>query len=215
MRRRTFAATLPVIMAAAAQAPDASREAPPSRPKVPGMLSLRSRRRVEQSPGSGKVRVSERILRWEAARTAIVVCDMWDTHTCGLSAQRVAVMAPRMNQVINAARSLGVMIVHAPSDTMQFYEGSPARRRMQLAPAASSPTPILARCPRDPAEERDFPIDDTAGGCDDPLLKKWTGPYPWTRAASRHRHHRFRRHQRQRPGDLQFLPARRHRRTLS
>jgi hypothetical protein len=52
---------------------------------------------------------------------------------------------------------------------------------MQRAPKASSPIPILARCPRDAAEERSFPIDDTAGGCDDPVLKKWTGPYPWTR----------------------------------
>jgi nicotinamidase-related amidase len=106
---------------------------------------------------------------------------MWDTHTCGLSAQRVAAMAPRMNQVVSAARSLGVMIIHAPSDTMKFYEGTAARQRMQRAPMAASSTPILARCPREPLEERNFPIDDTAGGCDDPIRKKWTGPYPWTR----------------------------------
>jgi nicotinamidase-related amidase len=105
---------------------------------------------------------------------------MWDTHTCSLSAQRVAVMAPRMNQVISAARSLGVMIVHAPSDTMKFYEGTPWRQRMQRSPLASAPTPILS-CPREPEESRNFPIDDTAGGCDDPILKKRTGPYPWTR----------------------------------
>jgi nicotinamidase-related amidase len=111
-----------------------------------------------------------------------MVCDMWDTHTCGLSAQRVEVLAPRMNQVLSAARSLGIAIVHAPSDTMKFYEGTPARRRMQLARAAPSPFPLLTRCPRDPEEERDFPIDDTAGGCDDPVVKKWNGPpYPWTR----------------------------------
>jgi nicotinamidase-related amidase len=36
-------------------------------------------------------------------------------------------------------------------------------------------------CPRDAAESRIFPIDDTEGGCDDPILKKWTGPYPWKR----------------------------------
>jgi nicotinamidase-related amidase len=93
-------------------------------------------------------------------------------------------MAPRMNQVITAARSLGVMIVHAPSDTMKFYEGTPWRRRMQQAPTAPSSSPVLARCPREPAEERGFPIDDSKGGCDDPIVKKVnesTGPYPWTR----------------------------------
>jgi hypothetical protein len=72
------------------------------------------------------------------------------------------------------------MIIHAPSDTMKFYEGTPERRRMQRAPKASSPMPIAA-CPRDKEESRMFPIDDSAGGCDDPVVKKWTGPYPWTR----------------------------------
>jgi nicotinamidase-related amidase len=153
----------------------------PNRPKVPGTLSLRARRRTDQAPGDGRARVSEQTLRWEAAQTAIIICDMWDTHTCNLSAQRVAVMAPRMNQVVSAARSLGVMIIHAPSDTMNFYEGTPWRQRMQRAPMAPSSTPVLARCPREPEESRNFPIDDTEGGCDDPIVKKWTGPYPWKR----------------------------------
>ena len=144
------------------------------RPKVPGTLSLRTRRRAENG------RVIERVARWKVAETAIVICDMWDTHTCGLSAQRVAVMAPRMNQVVSAARSLGFMIIHAPSDTMKFYEGTPARQRMQNAPKAPSAEPILNRCPREPAEERNFPIDDS-GGCDDPVITQWTGPYPWKR----------------------------------
>lgn len=164
---------------AAPQTQESGREASlPNRSKVPGTISLRARGR-SGSPGS--VRVSEKVLNWEVAKTAIIICDMWDTHTCSLSAQRVAAMAPRMNQVVSIARSLGVMIIHAPSDTMKFYEGTPQRLRMQRAPKASSPTPILTRCPRDSAEERNFPIDDTAGGCDDPVLKDWIGPYPWTR----------------------------------
>src|SRR6266849_8273353 len=181
MRRRSFLGILPGALAMAApQTVEFGREAPlPNRPKVPGTIALRARSRSAAPPGS--VRVSERVLRWEVARTAIIICDMWDTHTCNLSAQRVAAMAPRMNQVISAARSLGVMIIHAPSDTMKYYEGTPQRLRMERAPVASSHTPILTRCPRDPEEERKFPIDDTAGGCDDPILKNWTGPYPWTR----------------------------------
>jgi nicotinamidase-related amidase len=107
---------------------------------------------------------------------------MWDTHTCSLSAQRVGAIAPRMNQVVSAARSLGVAIVHAPSDTMKFYAGTPWRERMQRAPKAPSSIPILARCPREPEESRNFPIDDADGGCDDPVVKKWAGPgWPWTR----------------------------------
>jgi nicotinamidase-related amidase len=183
MRRRSFLGMLPgaVVMAAPQTTGSGRADSAPNRPKVPGTLGLHARSRVEQPAGSGQFPASERLLRWEVAQTAIIICDMWNTHTCSLSAQRVAAMAPRMNQVISASRSLGVMIIHAPSDTMKFYEGTPQRRRMQRAPMASSPVPILARCPRDTEEERNFPIDDTGGGCDDPVVKKWTGPYPWTR----------------------------------
>jgi nicotinamidase-related amidase len=180
MRRRSFLQIVPAALAATPQREQPGAEsALPNRPRVPGTLNLRTRRRG--ASGNAKGRISERVLRWEVAQTAIVICDMWDTHTCNLSAQRVAAMAPRMNQVVSAARSLGVMIVHAPSDTMKFYEGTPWRQRMQRAPTAPSSTPVLARCPREPAEERNFPIDDSGGGCDDPIVKQWTGPYPWTR----------------------------------
>jgi nicotinamidase-related amidase len=181
MRRRSFLGMLPgAVAVAASQTLRFGGETPlPNRPRVPGTMTLRARARSEESPG--RVRVSERVLRWDVAQTAIIICDMWDTHTCNLSAQRVAAMAPRMNQVISASRSLGAMIIHAPSDTMKYYEGTPQRLRMQRAPVASASIPILTRCPRDSAEERNFPIDDTAGGCDDPILKDWTGPYPWTR----------------------------------
>ena len=182
MRRRTFLQLAPGAFAAAFQL-DMGRAQPElsNRPKVPGTLNLHARKRDSLAPGNGKVRVAEQVLRWEVAQTAVIICDMWDTHTCNLSAQRVAAMAPRMNQVINAARSLGVMIVHAPSDTMKFYEGTPWRRRMQRAPTAPSSSPVLARCPREPLESKSFPIDDSKGGCDDPVVKEWTGPYPWTR----------------------------------
>jgi nicotinamidase-related amidase len=172
--RRSFLGSIPGAMLLAA--PQSAGDTIANRPKVPGTLSLRARRRTKEAGAS------EQVLKWPVARTAIIICDMWDTHTCGMSAQRVALMAPRMNQVVSAARSLGVMIIHAPSDTMNFYEGTPWRRRMRDAPMAASSFPIITRCPRVPEEEQDFPIDDSAGGCDDPIVKPETGPpYPWTR----------------------------------
>jgi len=173
--RRSFLGSIPGAMLLAA-APQSPRDSIPNRPKVPGTISLRARRRTKESGAS------EQTLLWPVARTAIIICDMWDTHTCGMSAQRVALMAPRMNQVVSVARSLGVMIIHAPSDTMKFYEGTSWRERMRKAPVAASPFPIINRCPRVPVEERDFPIDDSGGGCDDPIVKPETGPpYPWSR----------------------------------
>ena len=159
MRRRSFLVTLSAAAVGASQ----TKEAVLNRPKVPGTLNLRTRRR--------SIKVTEGTLRWDVAQTAVIICDMWDAHTCRLSAQRVAAMAPRMNQVVSTARSLGVMIVHAPSDTMKFYDGTPWRERMQRAPMAASATTILARCGREPIEERNFPIDDSAGGCDDPIAQ--------------------------------------------
>ena len=168
LNRRTF------LLSAAAGL--ASSQQLPNRPKVPGQLQLRTRRRSKAGAPT------EQLLRWPVARTAIIICDMWDTHTCGLSAQRVSALAPRMNQVINAARGHGVMIIHSPSDTMKFYENTPQRQRMKQAPTAASPFPLLNRCPRVPDEEKSFPIDDSAGGCDDPIVSKFEGPpYPWTR----------------------------------
>jgi hypothetical protein len=162
-----------MLLAAAPQSPG---DRIPNRPKVAGVLRVRARRRLKDGEAA------EQVLELPVARTAIIICDMWDAHTCGMSAQRVALMAPRMNQVVSAARSLGVMIIHSPSDTMKFYEGTPWRERMRNAPKAASPFPISNRCPRIPEEERDFPIDDSAGGCDDPIVKPETGPpYPWTR----------------------------------
>src|SRR4051794_41420434 len=98
--------TLAVGAALAAQQPDEARVA--VRPKVPGVLRLNLRERKE-----GKV--VQRTADWQAAQTAIIVCDMWDDHYCKSAAQRVGVMAPRMNRVLSAAREHGVMIIHAPS----------------------------------------------------------------------------------------------------
>jgi nicotinamidase-related amidase len=133
----------------------------------------------------GGTGATEKELRWEVAQTAIIIIDMWDTHTCLCAAQRVAAMAIRMNPIVNAARTMGVQIIHAPSDTMKYYTGWPWRIRMQQAPTAPSVIPVRAT-DRTPEEVRTFPIND---GCDDPVPNRWRGPappttrgnYPWER----------------------------------
>ncbi len=179
MYRRSFLAALPGALGLAAAQTAQLEEWQLNRPKVPGTLSLRARLRVEHPSGSGKFQVSEEVLRWEAAQTGIIICDMWDTHTCITAAQRIGVMAPRMNQVVSAARNLGVMVFHCPSDTMKYYEGRPERLRMQRAPMVPSPIPIRAT-PQD---------NSLPGGCSDPVNKRFIGPgpsttrgnYPWER----------------------------------
>ena len=42
------------------------------------------------------------------AKTAVIVCDMWDKHWCGGANKRVGEMVPRMNKVLDAARRNGM-----------------------------------------------------------------------------------------------------------
>ncbi len=141
-----------------------------NRPRVPGKLVLHLRERREEPKGSGKIKVVERTTEWNVAETAIIVCDMWDDHHCKMAAHRVGVMAPRVNQVLSAARDRGVMIIHAPSETMNIYAGTPYRTRMEQAKPARPPVPIGKRCDRDPAGEPKTLPEDTQLDCDDPEL---------------------------------------------
>jgi nicotinamidase-related amidase/type 1 glutamine amidotransferase len=129
-------------------------------------LVVHTRRRVEQN-GDWVPRDSTE--SWDPRATAVIVCDVWDAHHCLSAVRRVEEMAPRMNEVLRAARSRGVLVIHAPSGCMAAYEGHPARERARTAPtAANLPADIGAWCRRIPAEERvEYPVDQSDGGEDD------------------------------------------------
>lgn len=154
-------------------------EAAANRPKVPGTLRLNLRERREKK---GPVKPAERPADWKAAETAIVICDMWDDHYCQCCAQRVGVMAPRMNAVVSAARGHGVAIIHAPSGTMDRYAATPYRQRMQEAKPAKPPVPLMPWCHLDPDKEPPLPIDTSKQACDDPVVgaavRKYTRQHP-------------------------------------
>ena len=143
------------------------------------MLSLRLRSLVESN---GTWSVAERAAEWDLRRTAVVVCDMWDNHTCKSAAARVAELAPRANEVVTALRRRGAFIIHCPSDTMKFYEGTPQRTLARSAPKLATPE-SLRWCVLDPKREAPLPIDDSDGGCDDDPRCTYgkMPPYPWTR----------------------------------
>jgi len=116
--------------------------------------------------------VTEQVLR--ADQTAIIVCDMWDKHWSRGASERVAAMAPRMNEVLKAARAKGVTIIHCPSETMPFYQDAPARKRMIEAPRAEMPA---EQAHADPPQ----PVDSSDGGSDTgepPWHKAWTREHP-------------------------------------
>jgi nicotinamidase-related amidase/type 1 glutamine amidotransferase len=132
-------------------------------------LVLHTRSREPAARGEGPFRVKEQVVHWDPAKTAVIICDMWNQHWCQGASQRVAELAPAMNRAVAAARAKGTLIVHAPSSCMHSYNDHTARKRAQNAPkAADLPSDISGWCNRIPAEEKGaYPIDQTDGGCDD------------------------------------------------
>jgi type 1 glutamine amidotransferase/nicotinamidase-related amidase len=140
---------------------EAQQEPPESR-----LLSLNLRSKQETTRDSGRYHTTTKSVNWQPRQTAIVVCDMWDKHWCPTSTSRVAEMAPRMNEVIKAARQKGVLIIHCPSGTLDFYKDSPQRKLAMAAPKVTSKVPLQGWCHLMNAREGKLPIDDSDGGCD-------------------------------------------------
>lgn len=109
-----------------------------------------------------------------ADAVALILCDVWDGHWSRGAAERVDLLAPRINAAAAAARAAGVHIIHAPSETLDFYAGTPARERMVQLPRVPLP-PLTDHA--DPP----LPIDDHDGGSDTgetPWWKAWTRQHP-------------------------------------
>jgi len=104
---------------------------------------------------------TERTEEWPAQKTAIIVCDMWDRHWCAGASRRVDEMAPVMNGVLSAARKRGILIVHAPSDTMDHYCDYPQRKR------ATQAVQVLLKTLKQRPAEPELPIDDSDQGCEE------------------------------------------------
>ncbi len=147
----------------------------------PATLELDMRQLRKLDTGLDKWESVTNHARWEASRTAAVICDMWDRHWCKSATARVAEMAPRMNDVITELRRRGVLIIHCPSDTMKYYGGTAGRKLAQAAPQVDTAIPLKRWANLDPARESPLPIDDADAGCpDDPSCKPATGaPWPW------------------------------------
>lgn len=129
-------------------------------------LEVNKRQRVEQD---GVYRIVHSTETWIPSETAVIVCDVWDAHHCLNAVRRVEEMAPRMNQVLEAARKHGALIIHSPSGCTAPYENHPGRQRAKEAPrAANLPDEISEWCRQIPAEEKGrYPLDQTDGGEDD------------------------------------------------
>lgn len=86
-------------------------------------LELRTQAPVPGSPGGSERRVERET--WNAAETAVIVCDVWDLHHCHNAVRRLEEFVPRLNEVLIGARARGAIVIHAPSDCMEAYASHP------------------------------------------------------------------------------------------
>jgi nicotinamidase-related amidase len=139
-------------------------------------ITVNLRSRVEAFKGTGEWREVALPQSLAVGKTAIIICDMWDKHWCKGATERVNGLVGEMAPFVDAARKRGIQIIHAPSETMAFYQDAPQRKRMLAIPKVDPPAPLSLP---DPA----LPIDDTRGGCDTPdqFYKAWTRQHPGIR----------------------------------
>ena len=137
-----------------------------------------------QEPVAGSDKFEEHTANRELSprETALLICDTWNKHWCASATARCDALAKKMAPLVDEARARGVHIIHAPSDTIDFYRDHPARRRALAAAPAEPPSPIGGWCSLDTAREGSLPIDDTDGGCDcQPQCKNykaWSRQHP-------------------------------------
>ena len=139
----------------------------------PLRLNLRSQKLARNAEGYNVWQAETAAATFQAGETALVLCDVWDKHWSRGANERLAKLLPRMNAVVKTLRGQGVLIVHAPSDTMKFYEGTPARQRVLDAPKVEPPANLAHA---DPPQ----PIDASDGGSDtgDPGGSPWRSQHP-------------------------------------
>lgn len=130
-------------------------------------LALRTR---VPAADAGPAVIRETTEDWSSQKTAVIVCDMWDSHHGYRAAMRTGELAPCIDALITAARARGSFIIHCPSDCMEHYREHPARKRAMDAPAARAlPEGIDKWLYWKTAEEEKagYPIDHSDGGEDD------------------------------------------------
>jgi nicotinamidase-related amidase len=134
-------------------------------------LHVQSQQLYLNAKGYNEWRINKDDEEFQPERAAILICDMWDRHWSRAAEERAADLAVQINSVVKMARDKGIHIIHAPSDTMDFYQDHPGRKR--LLNLQNVIPPVAKELP-DPA----MPVDSSDGGSDSGETKQ---EIAWTR----------------------------------
>jgi len=120
-------------------------------------------------PEQGNFEYTTTAESWPATKTALIICDVWDSHHSLNAVRRETELVPRIEQLANTLRKQGVLIIHSPSDCMPQYAAHPGRQTAKNAPkAADLPADIGQWCKSIKSEDpKLYPIDQADGGEDD------------------------------------------------
>jgi type 1 glutamine amidotransferase/nicotinamidase-related amidase len=141
-------------------------------------LNLRSQVQVPDTPG--RFKAVNKVVNWNPKKTAIIICDMWNEHWCKGATKRVDELSRPMNDFVKIARQKGVLIVHSPSDIIDYYKDYPGRRRAQENLNSGLPD-FLGSWAKllDHEKESLWPIDQSDGGCD--CQTQCPQHHPWSK----------------------------------
>ena len=118
-------------------------------------IDLRAQTLSQGENGRNEWQAEIEAVAWKVDKTALLLCDVWNNHHCVAAVERLEVMIPRMSEVVTELRNRGVQIIHAPSDTMEFYEGTAARKRALDAPQVTPPPDLERDDPPQPCDKED------------------------------------------------------------
>lgn len=137
--------------------------------------------RFHPATGAGASVMMETGYTWDSARTALLLGDLRDRHWCTAATERLDALVPKMRELVDILRGRGVFVIHAPGDTMAFYEGSPARRRAREAPHTAAPVRfdrwVVAEPPEPPCPVPEYDVDCD---CEPRCIRRraWTRGHP-------------------------------------
>ncbi len=109
-------------------------------------------RKLADEGGAREWRIADTATEVSPAQTAVILCDVWDRHWCPTAQKRLEVMVPGMNRLVAYLRNQGLLIAHAPSETMGYYADNPARQRVLTNGPVELVAPETVKTPELPVQ---------------------------------------------------------------
>lgn len=144
------------------------------------LLNLTVRRQHKSRAGRYGWDIVDTLESVNPATTALVIIDMWEKYWCPSDVQSQVALAALINLTATKARERGILIIHAPSDTLPHYNSSAARKWVTMLPRA--PIPHLSNNTLPPYPL--YPCLDYPHSCWPSCDSYWgnprTEPLPWS-----------------------------------